>query len=78
MHNVLVFPEYRRSRVFQYLFREVCYEMHKAGYLSITCLVDKANYPSMQAFKHEGFEFHNAAVLRLPWIGPINFCRAFT
>ena len=76
VRNVFVLPEHRRKRIFRYLFRAVCNEMHKAGFLSITCLIDKANSQSVEAFKNEGFEFHNAAVLKLPRIKPILFCRA--
>jgi len=64
-------------RIFRYLFRAVCNEMHNAGFLSITCLIDKANSQSVEAFRLEGFEFHNAAVLELPRIKPVLLCRAF-
>ncbi len=78
VHSVFVFSEHRRKRIFQFLFDATCHELQKAGYLSITCLVDKANRPSVKAFKHAGIKFHNAAILKLPGIKPVFYCRAFT
>ena len=76
MHSVFVFPENRRKRIFQFLFRSVCKELFGAGILSITCFVDKANSWPIEAFNREGFRFHNASVLKLPLIKPVVFCRA--
>jgi ribosomal protein S18 acetylase RimI-like enzyme len=76
MHNVFVFPEHRRKRIFQFLFCAVCHEMQKAEFLSIACLVDKANKPSVEAFKGVGIQLHNAIVIKLPWAKPVLLCRA--
>lgn len=76
MHNVFVFPEHRRKRIFQFLFCAVCHELQKAGFLSIACLVDKANKSSVEALKCVGLELHNAIVLKLPGVKPVLFCRA--
>ena len=75
-HNAFIFPEYRCKKIYQYLRHAVCSEMYKSGCLSIACLVDKANTRSIEVLKNEGIEFHNAAVLKLPGIKPVHFCRA--
>ncbi len=76
MHNVFVFPEHRRKGIFQQLFHAACNEMRGAGFLSIACFVDKANSQSVDAFRNEGVEFNNAAVLKLPRVRPFLYCRA--
>ena len=75
-HNAFIFPEYRRKKIYQYLRHTVCSEMYESGCLSIACLVDKANTWTIEALKHEGIKFHNAAVLKLPGLKPILLCRA--
>lgn len=76
VHSLMVFPEHRRKGMFQYLFGAACKEMYTAGFHRVTCLVDKANRPAVEAFKHEGMEFHNAPVLKIAGIKPVCFCRA--
>jgi hypothetical protein len=75
-HHAFVFPEYRSKKIYQYLRHAVCSEMYNSGCLSIACFVDKANTQPIKVLKHEGIEFHNAAVLKLPGIKPVLFCRA--
>jgi len=71
MHGVFVFPEHRRKKIFQLLFLRACQDMQRTGFVSITCLVDRANKQSVEAFKHMGIGFQNAPILKLPGIKPL-------
>jgi len=74
-HNAFVFPEYRRKKIYQYLRHAVCSEMYASGCVSIACFVDKANTQPIKVLKRQGMKFHNAPVLKLPFVNPIHFCR---
>ncbi len=74
-HDAFVFPEYRCKNIYQYLRHVVCSEMYESGCVSIACFVDKANIQPIKILKRQGMEFHNAPVLKLPFINPIHFCR---
>jgi len=74
-HNAFIFPEYRGNKIYQYLRQAVCNELYESGCVSIACFVDKANTQPINVLKREGMEFHNAPVLKIPFINPIHFCR---
>jgi GNAT superfamily N-acetyltransferase len=76
VHTVFVFPKQRRKGIFQFLFLTACQGLKEAGCASVACLVDKANRQSLEAFRQAGIRFRSAAVLKLPGIRPLFFCRA--
>jgi UDP-N-acetylmuramoyl-tripeptide--D-alanyl-D-alanine ligase len=75
-HGAFVFPEYRSKKIYQYLRHVVCTEMYESGCIAISCLVDKANTPSINVLKNEGHNFRHAGVLKLPGNKPILLGRA--
>lgn len=76
VHSVLVDPDARRQGVFRFLFRYLCNELRDDGYQSIGCLVDRANFASVQAFSSEGMRFESAPIIKLPGAKYIHLFRA--
>jgi len=74
-HGALVLPEFRGQGIYRYLRDAVCGELHRSGFVSVACLVDKANHRSIRVLRQEGMEFYSANILKLPAVGPILFCR---
>ncbi|MFC1883297.1 GNAT family N-acetyltransferase [Thermodesulfobacteriota bacterium] len=70
LHDVFVFPEQRRKKIFHDLLHFIYNDMKNEGFHIVSCLVGKDNGPSITGFKKIGVKFGKAPVLKLPGIRP--------